>query len=311
MIRRILAAGAILALAACSVPHPFERPSADEGWIGQPEAGVLCIPAFPLLPPELGEALRSALAEELINREVLASAEAACQPGAPRILVWEAPHREDDTAPPRLVLSRPPQAGRSFAPVVVALTPPVDPARWPDAAARWAAMLADRLNYLPPARPSVRSPLAGIAPLSQTRPAAPPPAPAKPAGEAVFVSPVMGATGNGNTLLRFAMLGHLRRAGLAPSAEGESHDAPVVQGRVDIGPPRTAPTGDAQVRRVRIVWSVTDATGRALGSLVQANDVPAADLDRIWGQAADAVAAAAAGEIAEILRRARADMQKP
>ncbi|MGE4529667.1 MAG: hypothetical protein AB7D00_14980, partial [Rhodospirillaceae bacterium] len=219
MIRRSLATGALLALAACSVPHPFERPSSGEGELAQPEAGVLCVPAFPLLPPELGTALREALAEELVKREVLASAAAACPPGAPRILVWEAPHREGAAAAPRLMLSRPPLAGRPHPPAIVTLPPPVDPARWPDAATRWAAMLADRLGYLPPARPSVRSPLAGIAPLSSSRAPAPPPVPARSAGEAVFVAPVMGATGNGNTLLRFAMLGHLRRAGLAPSAD--------------------------------------------------------------------------------------------
>ncbi|MGE4529390.1 MAG: hypothetical protein AB7D00_13575, partial [Rhodospirillaceae bacterium] len=157
---------------------------------------------------------------------------------------------------------------------------------------------------------SVRSPHAGIAPLSSSRAPAPPPVPARSAGEAVFVAPVMGATGNGNTLMRFAMLGHLRRAGLAPSADDKNGDAPVVQGRIDIGPVRTG-DGGAEVRRVRIVWSVTDEKGRALGSLVQANDVPAAGLDRVWGQAADAVASAAAGEVAEILRRARADTQKP
>ncbi|WP_337996856.1 hypothetical protein [Oleispirillum naphthae] len=305
MILRILAAGALAALAACSTPRPFERPSGSDGELGLPEAEVLCVPAFPLLPPEPGQALRAALAEELVKREVLASAAAACPPGAPRILVWEAPRRDGDAAPPRLMLSRPPAAGRPYPPAIVAL-PPAAGLR-PDVAARGAATLADRLGYLPPARPSVRSPLAGLAPLSRSPAPAAPPA---PADETAFVAPVMGATGNGNTLMRFAMLGHLRRAGLAASAEGEGGDAPVVQGRVDIGPVRAADDG-TQVRRVRIVWSVTDAKGRALGSLVQANDVPALGLDRVWGQAADAVAAAAAGEIAEILRRARADMQKP
>ncbi len=299
---RIAAALILLGLAACEVPHPFERGRPGEGELGAPDAPILCVAPVPGLPSELERALRDALAEELVRREYLALAADPCPPDAPRILAWES----SANGVSRLMFSRP-AGGRPFAPVAIDLAPPADPALWPEAASRWAAMLADRLEFFSPAVRSVRAPFET---LLDRRP--PPAAPSPPRAataddpDRIFVETVEGASGDGNTLLRFAMLGHLRRFGLKPEAEATRADAPYqVKGRVDIGPPR-GEDGAPPLRRVRIVWTVSDAKGRTLGALEQANEVPAAGLDRAWGQAADAVVAAAAGGIAQILRQARA-----
>lgn len=299
---RIPAALILFGLAACEVPHPFERGRPGEGELGAPDTPVLCVAPIPGLPSELERALRDALAEELVRREYLALAADPCPPDAPRILSWES---SADGAS-RLMFSRP-AGGKPFAPVAVGLASPADPALWPETASRWATMLADRLEFFPPSTRSVRAPFESLLD-RRPSPAAPPPprAAAIDDPDRIFVETVEGASGDGNTLLRFAMLGHLRRFGLKPEAEAAARaNAPYqVKGRVDIGPPR-GEDGAPPLRRVRIVWTVSDAKGRTLGALEQANEVPAAGLDRAWGQAADAVAAAAAGGIAQILRQAR------
>jgi hypothetical protein len=293
---------ALAELAACDIERPFER-AWGEGELNAPETTILCVAPIADLPPALAEALRTALAEELVKRETLANAADPCPPTAPRILSWTV-EADNGQAPPLLMFSRP-TGTRPVPPLAISLTAPDDPAQWTETAERWATMLADRLGYFPPAVRSVRAPFD----LSFRRSATPPPlAPVAADDPArVFVDTVDGATGDGNTLLRFAMLGHLRRFGLKPEAETAARASSpyFVKGRVDIGEARTV-EGSPPLRRVRIVWSVSDAKGRVLGSLEQANDIPAAALDRAWGQAADAVAAAAADKIAEILRLARA-----
>ncbi len=303
---RALAALLILTgLAACDIPLPFERVRAGEGELDAPETPILCIAPIPGLPTALDKTLRTALATELVTRETLADATEPCPPTAPRILSWTVPTTDSADAP-RLMFSRP-AGNRPLPPIAVTLPVPADPAQWPDQASRWATMLANRLGYFPPAVRSARAPFESL--IKQAPPpAASPPRATDPADPSrVFVDIVEGATGDGNTLLRFAMLGHLRRFGLKPEAEGTARDsAPyVIKGRVDIGEPRAVEAAPP-IRRVRIVWTVSNAKGRSLGGLGQVNDVPAAALDHAWGQAADAIAAAAAGGIAEILRRAHA-----
>lgn len=288
-------------LAACEMPRPFGRDVTGAPDLGVPSASieVLCIAAIPGLSPAMSGALRGALADELVRREVLAAPADPCPAATPQILAWEA-------APPangvvQVMFSRPPRNGRTVPPIAVSL-----PADAPETAPRWALMLADRLDYRPPRVPSAVSPLDTLMGRPPARGGLPPPAAEapRPQGEKVLVELVEGAGGDGNTLLRFAMIGHLRRAGLQPVVkDGES--APwSVKGEVELGEPKTL--GNAEVRRVRIVWTVKDAKGQSLGTLEQANTVPAAMLVRAWGQAAEAVAAAAAPGIAATIDKARA-----
>lgn len=290
-----------LLAAACDMPRPFDHTRTGEAELPVPASTLLCVSPFPALPPELAQTLRGALADELVRREVLAVASDACPPATPRILAWEAAPPADDVV--ALMLSRPPANGRIMPPVAVSLPVP-EPGLWPEAAARWSMMIADRLGYRPPATPSARSPL-DLA----SRPGAPPAADSAtpaPTAEKILVELVDGAGIDGNTLLRFAMIGHLRRAGFKPVVKTEDAARFAVKGDVDVSEPQIQ--GTAEVRKVRVVWTVKDAAGKTLSTLEQANALPAATLARSWGRAADLIAAAAAPGIADTVMRARADL---
>ncbi len=295
-----LGAGIAAALvAACEMPRPFGRDVTGAPDVGLPGSSteVLCIAPVPALSPAMAAALRGALADELVRREVLAAPADPCPPTGPRILAWEAAPAADGVA--ALMFSRPAQNGRPVPPV--ALTVPEDA---PDTAPRWALALADRLGYRPPRTPSAISPLDTLMGRTPSRaPAAAAEAP-RPQADKVFVDLVEGAGTDGNTLLRFAMIGHLRRAGLQPVVKAEDKAPWAVKGDVEVGEAKAI--GTAEVRRVRIVWTVKDAEGRPLGTLEQANTVPAATLARAWGPAAEAVAAAAAPGVAATIDKARA-----
>lgn len=297
-----------LLAAACSMPRPFDHTNTGEEELASPVTPLLCVAPFPALPPELAETLRGALADELVRREVLAVASDDCPPATPRILAWETPSQTEGTV--SLMLSRPPKAGRAIPPVGITLPVP-EPELWQEASARWAMLIADRLGYRVPAIPSARSPL-DLAPggrLGAPPAAAAAPETPAPAAEKILVELVDGAGGDGNTLLRFAMIGHLRRAGFQPVVKAEDGARFAVKGDVTLGDPQMQ--GTMEVRKVRIVWTVKDAKGKPLGTLEQANALPAASLARAWGKAADLIAAAAAPGIADTVMRARADLPPP
>ncbi len=295
-----------LLAAACSMPRPFDHTSTGEDELSAPAAPLLCVAPFPALPPELAQTLRSALADELVRREVLAVASDTCPPATPRILAWEVPPPSDGSV--SLMLSRPPQAGRSVPPVGVTLPVP-ESDLWQEASARWAMLIADRLGYRTPAIPSTRSPLDSLGRLNAPPAARPDSATPAPSAEKVLVELVDGAGGDGNTLLRFAMIGHLRRAGFQPVVKAEEAARFAVKGDVTVSEP--VMQGATEVRKVRIVWTVKDAKGKVLGTLEQANAMPAATLARAWGKTADLIAAAAAPGIADTVMRARADLPPP
>lgn len=295
-----------LLAAACSLPRPFDHTKTGLPELSAPGDTLLCVSAFPALPPELAETLRGALADELVRREILAVASDSCPPATPRILAWDTQSPTPGTA--ALMLSRPPIDGHSVPPVAVSLPVPA-PELWQEAAARWAMMIADRLGYRPPATPSTRSPLDLGGRLGPPTAAVPESTTPAPAAEKVLVELVDGAGGDGNTLLRFAMIGHLRRAGFQPVVKAEDGARFAVKGTVDISEPQIQ--GTSEVRKVRIVWTVKDANGKTLSTLEQANAIPAATLARAWGRAADLIAAAAAPGIADTVMRARADLPPP
>ena len=56
---------------------------------------------------------------------------------------------------------------------------------------------------------------------------------------------------------------------------------------------------------VSLSWVVKSPTGKVLGDVKQANDVPAGSLDEGWGGAATAVAEAAASGIFDVVKRYR------
>ncbi len=113
----------------------------------------------------------------------------------------------------------------------------------------------------------------------------------------VFVGAVAGAPGNGNDALRKAMTNHLANHGVRLADRAGGKNTFSVAATVNLG----EAAGGTQ--EVRISWRVLDAEGEERGSVDQANAVAAGSLDGDWGAVAEAVAAAAAGGIAQLVEQ--------
>jgi len=114
----------------------------------------------------------------------------------------------------------------------------------------------------------------------------------------VAVLPVRGAPGKGNAELTRAMKAVLRKAGW-PVVGHPRRDSMLVRGRVSVGRP------GAGGQQVKIAWTVKSPTGKVLGVIRQANRVPAGSLGGGFGEAAPAVAEAAAEGIFQLVRKLR------
>ncbi len=108
------------------------------------------------------------------------------------------------------------------------------------------------------------------------------------------VPSVSGAPGDGSTSLRMALQRELSRNGIALS-DTPSPGTYTVEGRVAMG------TSSDGKQPITIDWSVSDPSGKKLGSVSQKNEVPQGSLDGAWGKTADAAAAAAAQGILKLL----------
>jgi hypothetical protein len=109
-----------------------------------------------------------------------------------------------------------------------------------------------------------------------------------------LVPTVTGAPGDGSSTLRAALQRELTRSGVALT-DSPSPDTYVVEGKVAMG------AGKDGKQPITIDWSVTDPTGKKLGTVSQKNEVPQGSLDGSWGKTADAAAAAAAQGIVKLL----------
>lgn len=109
-----------------------------------------------------------------------------------------------------------------------------------------------------------------------------------------MVPAVSGAPGDGSSALRVALQRELTRSGI-PLTESQSPDAYIVEGKVAMG------AGKDGKQPITIDWSVTDPSGKKLGTVSQKNEVPQGSLDASWGKTADAAAAAAAQGIIKLL----------
>jgi hypothetical protein len=115
---------------------------------------------------------------------------------------------------------------------------------------------------------------------------------------AVAVLPVRGAPGSGNGELTGALRKVLSGAGW-PVVEAPRADALTITGAVKVMPPR------GQSQKVALAWTVKSPDGRVLGTIKQANDVPAGSLDKGWGDNAVQAAQAAAVGIANLVKKLR------
>ncbi|MGQ0677047.1 MAG: hypothetical protein ACT4N4_13300 [Rhodospirillales bacterium] len=138
-----------------------------------------------------------------------------------------------------------------------------------------------------PARPqSAQMPAAAAKPV--------PAAAAKPAEPlSVALRPVEGAPGDGAQALARAMRLFLGRASISVVEENQN-PAAIVAGRVAV-----ADLG-AQHQEVKVDWQVFAPDGRRLGTIGQANRIPAGRLNGPWGGVANAVAENAVQGLSEL-----------
>ena len=115
------------------------------------------------------------------------------------------------------------------------------------------------------------------------------------AGPFAYVS-VAGAPGDGEEALAAALSGQLAARGLKPATAFQAN-VYEVQGTV-----RVTPAAKGR-ESVTIVWVVLGPDGTQLGVTRQTKDVRKGSLDRKWGAAADAAAAAAAEDIVKLIPR--------
>jgi hypothetical protein len=107
---------------------------------------------------------------------------------------------------------------------------------------------------------------------------------------------VVGAPGDGETVLAAAVSRRLAKAGFKPATAFEA-SIYEVQGSVRLNP------GPGAKQTVKIVWVVFDPNGTQLGVVSQEKVIRNGSLDKRWGKAADAAAQAAAADILALLPR--------
>ena len=105
---------------------------------------------------------------------------------------------------------------------------------------------------------------------------------------------VAGAPGDGEQTLADALSWQLAARGIAPATAFQAN-VYEVQGTV-----RVAPAGKGK-ESVTIIWVVLAPDGSQLGVTRQKRDVRKGSLDKKWGAAANAAAAAAANDIGRLL----------
>lgn len=110
-----------------------------------------------------------------------------------------------------------------------------------------------------------------------------------------LVPVVTGAPGDGSSSLRAALQRELTRSGVTLTDAQTGGDTYLVEGKVAMG------AGKDGKQPITIDWSVTDPSGKKLGTVSQKNEVPQGSLDGSWGKTADAAAAAASQGIIKLL----------
>jgi len=124
------------------------------------------------------------------------------------------------------------------------------------------------------------------------------PAPNTTAIRAVAVPQVKGAPGDGNRELTSAMREVLKNAGW-PVRSKPGDDTLTVRGKVKLGQKKKGK------QPITLAWVVSDPAGAVLGTVKQANRVPAGSVDRGFGPNAKYVAQAAAPGIFNLVKDAK------
>lgn len=295
----------MLVLAACGpLPRPMQHdPKLDYNpLLRLPDSQGVVIRPVDELPPGEPEALARALATALHEANIPAStqtgnAESLLLDGrviaaAGRLREVAFTLREPDGKP----------IGGYQLMVAFPAGPLVKPEDWADPAASVAAAVARMMQprelaagppaRTPPAGPAAPGPEAAASVPTTTTSAA-----AAPTWR-MRIKEVRGVPAERTRPVARAVEHHLRRAKLALADASTPPDQTVgIAGEITLG----APAG-AQ-RRVSIRWTVSDAGGRQLGTIDQANDIPTEMVERAWGEVAAAIGEGAAAGIADVVER--------
>lgn len=276
---------ALLLPAACGdLPQPFRgQPGGQAGDLAQPPGVRIAVPrpgSDALLDQQGGERMASALANALRLNEVPATA------GAAFPLDWRVTMeagQDGRSVTPRYTLVS--ASGENLGTVAGR---PVPMRAWSEAseatlgeAARYAAPRVAELMLRAEARRRGTTPesLLGTAPR-------------------VYLAGVRGAPGDGNVALLDRLRGALGTRGIVPQ-DNAVNATFAVTGEVEMEPSNLP---GEQV--VLVIWTVSRRDGEDLGRVLQQNRIPARSLDRLWGDAAVAVAQEAAGGIRDVIRNA-------
>lgn len=112
------------------------------------------------------------------------------------------------------------------------------------------------------------------------------------------VGDIKGAPGDDGSTLKRALAHHLGQNGIEVNKSATS-DALLIEGTVQLTDLRPGE------QRLAVVWVVSNANGKELGKVRQANTVPAATLKNRWGEVAFAIAGGASSGIVDLLKRAQ------
>lgn len=112
----------------------------------------------------------------------------------------------------------------------------------------------------------------------------------------VFLAPITGAPGDGNTSLALQMKRELAKLSITVQEARENADF-VVRGVVAVTP------AAAKQEQVEIAWIVTDAAGKERGKVVQLNEIPAGTLKGLWVDVAVVVAQEAAPGVKDVMQK--------
>ena len=115
----------------------------------------------------------------------------------------------------------------------------------------------------------------------------------------VVLDAIEGAPGDGGSALARAMRDSLARVGIALADDADERTLSI-QGRVSAEPAGAEARGAA----VTIAWTVVRPDGTRVGTVTQANRVPAERLTGSWGRLAEDVAQAGAPGIAQLITHA-------
>ena len=115
---------------------------------------------------------------------------------------------------------------------------------------------------------------------------------------AIALVSVSGLPGDGNRELKEALRRFLTEAGW-PGVDLPQDGALTVKGSVKLSPPQ------GKDQRVALAWAVFAPDGRTLGTIKQANTVPAGSLDHGWGKMASPAAQSAAEGLFQMVDRMR------